>query len=57
MERLILPPVALSRITQELETLPSLHGKISLTIEFNCGPSKTFHSMKVKRYTEDEVRP
>lgn len=57
MEKLILPSIALSRIQQELETLPALHGKISLTIEFNCGAGKTFHSMKVKRYTEDEVRP
>jgi hypothetical protein len=56
MDQLVLSSAALSRITRELETLPLIHGKISITIELNCGPGKTLASMKVKRYTEEEVR-
>ena len=51
-----LPESFQKRIAQELATLPDQMGKIVLTLEISCGTGSTIHSMKVKRYIEDEMK-
>ena len=53
---LIIPPKMLDRIKRELESLPVVLGKVTLTLEFNCGTGGTLGSLKVKKYSEDEIR-
>ncbi len=53
---LSIPPKMLDRIKRELESLPAVVGKVSLTLEFNCGIGGTLGSLKVKKYSEDEIR-
>lgn len=54
---LTLPKDLQTRIASELASIPMVHGKISLTIEANCGPGGTLSSVKFKRFSEDEWRP
>lgn len=53
---LTIPPKFLDRIRKELESLPAVAGKVSLTLEFNCGTGGILGSLKVKKYSEDEMR-
>lgn len=54
---LSVPMDIMNRIEKELVTIPSIHGKVTLTCEFNCGTSGTLSSFKLKTYTEEEIRP
>lgn len=54
---LSVPTDIMKRIEKEIMTIPSIHGKITLTCEFNCGMSGTLSSFKLKTYTEEEMRP
>jgi hypothetical protein len=54
---LLIPKDLQARIGLELATLPAVHGKVSLTITFNCTMNKIIGSMKVKREIEEEIRP
>lgn len=53
---LSIPTPMLERIKRELENLPAVMGKVSLTLEFNCGIGGKLSSLKVKKYSEDEIR-
>lgn len=56
MTHLVLPDKIKERIAHELSTVPAVQGKYVLTIETSCGSGGTLNSVKVKRYTEDEMR-
>lgn len=56
MVSLTIPDTILQRIKYELEHLPKVTGKVSLTLEFNCGTGGVLSAMKVKKYSEDEIR-
>lgn len=43
-------------IELELNTLPSIHGKVILRVEFNCGSGRTIGSVKIHTSKEKEVR-
>jgi len=53
---LIIPQDKLARIQMELATLEEVIGKVVLTIEFNCSTGGKVNTMKVKKYSEEEVR-
>lgn len=54
---LTIPPAHKKRIEAELATVPVVpSGKHTLTFEFHYGTGGTLSSMKVKKYSEDEVR-
>lgn len=46
----------MDRIKKELETIPQVIGKVTLTLEFNCSTGGVLGSLKVKKYSEDEIR-
>jgi len=52
----VLPEKYMKRVLAELSCLPHVQGKVSLTVEINCGTGGTVSSMKVKRFSEDEER-
>lgn len=51
-----LPEPFRRRVLKELDDLPLVQGKATLTIEVNCGTGGSISSMKVKTITESEVR-
>lgn len=51
-----LPAQYRARVLKELDALPLVQGKATLTIEINCGTGGSISSMKVKTITESEVR-
>lgn len=51
-----LPDKYRARVLKELDALPLVQGKATLTIEVNCGTGGNVSSMKVKTITECEVR-
>jgi len=54
---LTIPDNKKRRIDQELANIPVLpSGKHTLTFEFHYGTGGTLSSMKVKKFSEDEVR-
>ena len=54
---LTIPSAHKKRIEAELSAIPVLQsGKHSLTFEFNFGTGGTLNSVKIKKYSEDEVR-
>lgn len=57
MSALTIPKDIEARIQKELASLPAIHGKIILQIEFNCTMSKAIGSLKILKSTQEEVRP
>lgn len=51
-----LPQPFLDRIKAEIETIPVLKGKVSLTLEFSSDTSGMLTVMEVKRFSQDQVR-
>ena len=57
MMSLTIPPAHKKRIEAELASIPVLSsGKHTLTVEFHYGTGGALSSMKIKKYSEDEVR-
>ncbi len=54
---LTIPAKMHERIQEELLTLPSISGKVTLTLTFNINPSKVLGSMKISKSIEEEIRP
>lgn len=53
---LTIPRTMQERIQKELSTLPSLHGKVVLTFEFNVSMERV-GSLKILKSTQEEIRP
>ena len=43
-------------IDHQLSTLPSIMGKIIMTVEMNCGMGGVVNSLKVKKFTEEDFK-
>lgn len=54
---LSIPKDLQARIAMELANLPAVHGKVCLTISFNCTMNKIIGSMKIRTEVEEEIRP
>ena len=54
---LTIPKDVLARIHLELASLPAIIGKVNLHLEFNCGSGRVIGSVKIKKWTEEEIRP
>lgn len=53
---LTIPRTMQDRIQKELSTLPVIHGKVTLTFEFNFSMER-LASLKILKSTQEEVRP
>lgn len=51
-----LPLKLLDRIKKEIETIPLLEGKVSLTLEFNSSTGGVLKNMEVKKFIHDQER-
>ncbi len=51
-----LPAQLIERIKREIETIPLLEGKVSLTLEFNSSTGGLLKEMEVKKFFHDRER-
>lgn len=43
-------------LADQVESLPSMMGKIIMTWEFSCGMGGVVNSIKVKKFTEEDFK-
>lgn len=53
---LTIPSICQDRIAKELASLPEIHGKVTLTITFNCTTSKVIGTMDIEVSKKDQMR-